>query len=387
MPLIDRIATMFGRGASEPAARNVGPAGRGEEPVDVADILAPSAAGRKMWADNARREADRAVGMTRPELVREYGDFFPRDIPGAAEPRHAMLEQAFVGRTQSLHDAHVREVADLFVMKDEIIAEDLAYPGAPVPGLDSPRNRADFISRNLLDREAYDDQAVARNAEEERYRRLHGPSYDDWHEHKAGEPAILYAESERDHQEVDEHYRAFRSTFSLNDPTLAEIAAVAVDVSDRWREINLDTLTSGQIPLEQEAASRLLYSPAADRPGAGRDLAVVEALLDDYQARFPAASTGWERQAREVMAESPEFLRTRYGPDGARPTSIHGTIVREAMREVSIVRAEQTRDEPLDLSVASVAVRLDRAVPTSAPQITAAVAGALSIDSSQGPRL
>jgi len=382
MPFIDRIATMFGRGAPEAQ-----PASEADASVDVAGILAPTAAVRQAWAANARREADHAVKMTRPEMIREYGNFFPDDLPGSAEPRHAVLESAFVRRTEILHDAHVKDVERVFVMDDKDLAHDIAHPDATVPGLDSPRDRADFISRALLDRDAYEDNVAVLNADEERHRRIYGPGHGDWQEHKAGEPAIQYAESGRDHQEVEEHYRAFRSTFSLKDPSLAEIAAVAVDVSDRWKEMGVETLTTGQIPLEPQAASALLYSPAADRPGAGRDLAIVEAFLGEYQGRYPAASAGWERQAREVMSEGPDFLRTRYGPQGAEPASVHDTIVKEAMREVSIVRADQTRDAPLDLSVAATAVRLDPSPPERAPQVSAAVAGAMRIDRSEGPRL
>jgi hypothetical protein len=174
--------------------------------------------------------------------------------------------------------------------------------------------------------------------------RMSPPTSNDWAEHRAGEPGVLAAERDGDHEHADRARRAYYDDFQLKDPTLREIALTVVEKADAWDQVDASDLASGQVRMQERTAERVRLSAATYEPGRRRDAALVEAYLEDYAVRNPKVVEQWNRQALEVMSEGPAFMRSRYGVE-TEGMSVRQIVSLETMRSVSLVRESQERDQ------------------------------------------
>lgn len=331
----DAFKGLFGAG-------DVAPAEPAVPTSPVSELLAPNRVMEKEWRRVAREDAREFGDMTRSELGREFGaKWFSGPLPAAGDERRAAIEEKLVGRSRSLYADHVDQVQTLFDLPDGDVRSGVMTEIDVLPGRDRPLERALAISGAVLSDEA-DGRRMDEHAREMEESRMRPPTSNDWLEYRAGEPAVLAAEVDGDHDHVDHARRAYFDSFQLKDPTLREIAATVVEMSDAWDRTDASDLTTGQVRLEAATADRVRLSATAYEPGRRRDATLAEAYLDDYAARNPKVVEQWNRQALEVMSEGPAFMRSRYGveTDGM---SVRQVVSLETMRSVAAVREAMDR--------------------------------------------
>lgn len=365
----DTFRNLFGAGDGVPGEPSV-PA------PPVSELLAPNRVMEKEWRRVAHEDAREFGDMTRSELGREFGaKWFPGQLPAAGEERRAAIEEKLVGRSRSLYADHLDQVQTMFDLPDAEVRSAVMTDIDALPGRDRPLERALAISGAILSDEAADRHMDQRAREMEEESRMSPPTSADWAEHRAGEPAVLAAERDGDHEHADHARRSFYDGFQLKDPTLREIAMTVVERSEAWNQADASDLASGQIRLDAATADRVRLSAATYEPGRRRDATLVEAYLDDYAARNPKVVEQWNRQALEVMSEGPAFMRSRYGveTDGM---SVRQVVSLETMRSVAAVRESLDRDS--SARTPSVGQESRREGPASGPVRAATLSQAMS---------
>lgn len=350
MGLVDRVLSVFGGGERSGSA--------GIDVPPVSELLAPTRVMEVEWRRSARSDAIEYGDHTRAELGREFGmGWFSGPLPASLEERRSAVEELLFARSRNLYASHLDRVQEAFDLPDAEVQSRLMVDVAGLPGRDRPLDRALRISSAII-AEDESDRAMELNFREmERGSRMYPDLSSGWAEYKAGEPAVLAAERDGDHDHVDHARRAFVDMHQLKDPSLREIAETVVEKADRWSSMEVGDLSSGQVRLAESTARRLLSSASTYEAGRRRDSALVEAYLEEYAARNPKVVESWNRHALETMSEGPAFMRERHPGVETDGLSVRQVVSLEALRAVRRVRAErEVREIHLQRSAAVPAI-------------------------------
>lgn len=350
--MFEKVKAALGLGPSEPRVPDSEIRSGRLIPTPSAESLLPVTDAMNLdWDRQARLAARELSGMTTAEVDRRIPGLLTPEVlgssavlPGDTAERVQLLETAVRGRLSSEFNDHVRQVDALLTAPDDEVRDHLMLRDKdPVPGLDDPYARADFISVSMLDVKRHG-QGEELHAQEMAALRRFGPTAADWQEHVAGEPEIQFLRAEGDFEAVEEARKRFFESDRVTDPTLQEIVERAMEVTDSRDPQDLrQDLSSGQIHLGPdrmdiavEAASTAFVNQPVERAAF---LALT--MMEDYKDRHPGSEDAWNKEAKEILAEDPAFLERRYGaPVDKGSLVLHDVIVLEAT-----ARARHIHDE------------------------------------------
>lgn len=337
MGVFERVRSALGFGTEAEAVDDSELSGR-LIPVPPVEVLLPVTDRlRSSWNDEARDLASDVVDLSTSEFRYEYpaiaqaaGVGTSGVLPGDRDERMDVIGNAFVSHLQAGYDAHLKEVGVLLTSDDAEVRETLSLrEDAPIPGIDDPRSRADYISSFILEWGALETDRGDRLDVVSLQR--NGMSLD------AGE-----ARTGPIHD------------YAIVDPSLSEIARRVVDLtSSRDPAVLRDDLSGGPIPLGERhldmavhAAVELGSDPAA------RDAVIGNAFREHYAVRHPSSSLAWKAEAAEVLAEDQRFLERRYGnlPDKSL-LSVDDVIGLELEAKSRMMRADADRQKGVSTEI------------------------------------
>lgn len=349
--MFERVKAALGIGSAEQADPRPDVSGRLVPTPSAESLLPVTDAMKSSWDAEARSSAREAAAMTTAEVDRRFPGLLAPEVlgptgvlPGDPAERTRVLETSLRSRLAIDYREHVKEVDALLTAPDDEVRDRLMLQDKdPVPGLDDPRARADFISVSMLDWKRHDEGAD-RHAEEMAALRRFGPTSRDWQEHMAGEPELQFLRAEGEHDMVEEARKRFFEADRVTDPTLQEIVERASEVTDGRNPDDLRRdLSSGQIhlgPDRMDMAVEAVSTAFVDQP-VERAAFLALTLMEDYKSRHPGSEEAWNKEAREMLAEEPAFLEHRYGTPVDKPSLVlHDVIVLEATARARLLHEE-----------------------------------------------